>query len=88
MVWLPNLMFFKKGAPQLLTNWFRRFSARDYRIHAFRITVEDDGMKLLRVSEGLDPNAVLRGRKPTATIFIRKDAVRDLPEADLHDQTP
>jgi hypothetical protein len=49
MVWLPNLMFFKKGAPQLLTNWFRHFSARDYRIHAFRINVEGDGMELVRV---------------------------------------
>jgi hypothetical protein len=88
MVWLPNLMFFKKGAPQLLTNWFRRFSAQGYRIHAFRITVEDGGMELLRVPEGLDPNAVLRGRRPTATIFVRNDAARNLDEADLDNQTP
>jgi hypothetical protein len=75
-------MLFKEGAPQLLTNWFRRFSARDYRIHAFRISVEDGGMELVRVPEGLDPNAVLRGRRPTATIFVRKDAARDFHEAD------
>jgi hypothetical protein len=82
MVWLPNLMLFKEGVPQLLTNWFRRFAAREYRIHAFRIKLKDGGMKLLRVPEGMDPNAVLRGKKPTATIFIRNDAARDLDEAD------
>jgi hypothetical protein len=82
MVWLPNRMFFNEGAPQLLTNWFRRFSARNYRIHAFRISAEDGAMELLRVPEGLDPNAVLRGRRPTATIFVRKDAARDFREAD------
>jgi hypothetical protein len=87
MVWLPNLMFFKEGAPQLLTDWFRRFSARDYRIHAFRVKAKDGGVELLRVPEGLDPNAALRGRRPTATIFVRKDAVRDFHEADLHDRT-
>jgi len=82
MVWLPNLSFFKKGAPQLLTNWFRRFSAREYRPHAFRIGAEGGGMELVRVPEGQDPNAVLRGRKPTATIFVRNDAARDLHEID------
>jgi hypothetical protein len=44
--------------------------------------VEDGGMKLVRVPEGRDPYAVLRGRKPTATIFVRNDAARDLHEAD------
>jgi hypothetical protein len=88
MVWLPNRMFFKKGAPQLLTSWFRRFSAREYRIHAFRIKVEDGGVELLRVPEGLTPSAVLRGRRPTATIFVRKDAARDYYEADLHERAP
>jgi hypothetical protein len=83
MVWLPNRMFFSEGAPQLLTSWFRRFSARNYRIHAYRITAEDGGMELLRVPEGQDPNTVLRGRRPTATIFVRKNAARDLNEADL-----
>jgi hypothetical protein len=82
MVWLPNLMFFKEGVPQLLTNWFQRFAAREYRIHAFRIKLEDGGMKLLRVPEGLDPNDVLRGRRPTATIFVRNDAARDLHEVE------
>jgi 4-amino-4-deoxy-L-arabinose transferase-like glycosyltransferase len=71
MIWLPNMMFFKEGAPQLLTNWFRRFSARAYRIHAFRIAKEGGGMELLRVPRGADPDAVLQGRKPTAMIFIR-----------------
>jgi hypothetical protein len=88
MVWVPNRMFFKKGAPQLLTNWFRRFSARNYRVHAFWIKLEDGGMELLRVPEGLDPSAVLRGRRPTVTIFVRKDATRDFHEADLHERTP
>ena len=82
MVWLPNLMFFREGVPQLLTNWFRRLSARAYRIHAFRIKPEGGGMELLRVPKGSDPNAVLRGRKPTATIFVRNDAVRDFHEVD------
>jgi hypothetical protein len=88
MVWLPNLMLFKKGAPQLLTNWFRRYSAREYRIHAFRIGVEGGGMELVRVPEGLDPNAVLRGRRPTAKIFVRNGAARDFHEADLHGGRP
>ncbi len=82
MVWLPNLMLFKEGVPQLLTNWFRRFSAREYRIHAFRIKRKGGGMELLRVPEGRDPNVVLRGRKPTATIFVRNDAARDFHEID------
>jgi hypothetical protein len=82
MVWLPNRMFFKKGAPQLLTDWFKRVSVRDYRVHAFRTKVEGGGTELSRVPKGLDPVAVLRGRKPTATIFVRKDAARDLYEAD------
>ncbi len=77
MVWLPNLMFFQPEAPQLLTNWFRRFAAQEYRIHAFRVEAEDRGMQLLRVPDGVDPSAVLRGRKPTATIYLRKDAARD-----------
>ncbi len=88
MVWLPNVMLFKKGTPQLLTNWFRRYSAREYRIHAFRINVEGGGMELLRVPEGVDPYAVLRGRKPTAMIFVRNGAARDLHEVDLHDRAP
>jgi hypothetical protein len=88
MVWLPNLMFFNKGVPQVLTNWFKRISASDYRIHAFRVNVEGGGMKLVRVAKGLDPNAVLRGRKPTATIFVRNDDARDFHEADLHNRTP
>jgi hypothetical protein len=71
MVWLPNMMFFKEGAPQLLTNWFRRYSARGYRIHALRVGKEGGGMELVRVPRGADPDAVLQGRKPTATIFIR-----------------
>jgi hypothetical protein len=82
MVWLPNRMFFKKGAPQLLTDWFKRVSVRDYRIHAFRAKVEAGGTELLRVPKGLDPVAVLRGRRPTATIFVRKDVARDFHEAD------
>ncbi|MCH8891318.1 MAG: hypothetical protein IH827_09625, partial [Myxococcales bacterium] len=82
MVWLPNLMFFREGVPQLLTNWFRRLSARAYRIHAFRIKLEGGGMELLRVPKGMDPNAVLRGRKPTATIFVRNDAARDFHGMD------
>lgn len=82
MVWLPNLMFFREGVPQVLTNWFRRISARAYRVHAFRVKVEGGGMELLRVPEGSDPNSVLRGRKPTATIFVRNDAARDFHEVD------
>jgi hypothetical protein len=88
MVWLPNRMFFTKGAPQLLTNWFRRVSAQEYRVHAFRVRLEDGGMELRRVPEGLDPKTVLRGRRPTATIFIRADEARDSREADLHDRAP
>jgi hypothetical protein len=83
MVWLPNLMFFKEGAPQLLTHWFRRFSQRDYRVHAFRVAVKGGGMELVRVPDGRNPNAALRGRKPTATIFVRKDAVREPSAANL-----
>jgi len=83
MVWLPNLMFFKEGAPQLLTQWFRRFSQRDYRVHAFRVAVKGGGMELVRVPDGRNPNAALRGRKPTATIFVRKDAVREPSGANL-----
>jgi len=82
MVWLPNRMFFKEGVPQLITNWFRLFSSRRYRIHAFRINLEGGGMKLLRVPEGGDPKAVLRGRRPTATIYVRNDLARDLREAN------
>ena len=88
MVWLPNLMFFKQGAPQLLTNWFRRFSAREYRTHAFRISREGGGMELVRVPEGADPNAVLRGRRPTATIFVRNDTARDFREAEFYKRPP
>jgi hypothetical protein len=88
LVWLPNLMFFKEGAPQLLTDWFRRFSQRNYRVHAFRIAVKGGGMELVRVPEGVGPNAVLRGRKPTATVFVRKDAARDFYEVDLQSRTP
>jgi hypothetical protein len=76
MVWLPNMMFFKEGAPQLLTNWFRRLSAREYRVHALRVGKEGGGMELVRVPRGADSNAVLQGRKPTATIFIRNDVDR------------
>jgi hypothetical protein len=88
LVWLPNLMFFRKGAPQVLTNWFERFSARDYRVHAFRVNVEGGGMKLVRVAKDLDPNAVLRGRKPTATIFVRNDDARVFHETDSNNQNP
>jgi hypothetical protein len=66
-----------EGAPQRLTNWFRRFSAREYRVHAFRISREDGSTELLRVPAGADPDAVLRGRKPSATIFVRNDADRE-----------
>jgi len=37
---------------------------------------------LLRVPEGGDPKAVLRGRRPTATIYVRNDLARDLREAN------
>ena len=73
MVWMPNLMFFKEDAPQLLTQWFQRYSARGYETHAFRIAREDGGMELVRVPPGVDPNAVLQGKMPSATIFVRSD---------------
>ncbi|MBW2494749.1 MAG: hypothetical protein JRE43_08355, partial [Deltaproteobacteria bacterium] len=76
MVWLPNMMFFKEGAPQLLTNWFQHFSARNYRIHAIRVGREGGGTELVRVSRGANPEDVLQGRTPTATIFIRSDTGR------------
>lgn len=88
MIWLPNFMFFNEGAPQLLPNWFERFAAQEYRIHAFRISAEGGGMELLRVPKGRDPNAVLRGRRPTATIFVRNDAARGFHEADSYNRTP
>ena len=79
LVWLPNQMFFKQDAPQLLTNWFQRFAARGYRIHALRVAKEGGGMELVRVPRGAAADAVLQGRKPSATIFIRSDAgVEDL----------
>jgi hypothetical protein len=86
MVWLPNMMFFKEGAPQLLTNWFRRFSARGYRVHALRVGKEGGGMELVRVPRGADPDTVLQGRKPTATIFIRNDASRKTRGVGSSDQ--
>jgi hypothetical protein len=33
-------------------------------------------MELVRVPRGVDPDAVLQGRKPSATIFIRNDVDR------------
>jgi hypothetical protein len=85
MVWLPNMMFFKEGAPRLLMNWFRRFSARGYRVHALRVGKEGGGMELVRVPRGTDPDAVLQGRKPSATIFIRNDAGRNTRGVDSSD---
>jgi len=82
MVWLPNRMFFSEGAPQLLTNWFLRFSAREYRVHAFRIGRAGGGMELVRVPRGVDPDAVLRGRTPSATIFVRNEIGRENRGAD------
>ncbi len=86
MVWLPNRMFFQAGAPQLLTNWFQRFSARGYRVHAFRVGKEGGGIELVRVPRGANPDTVLQGRTPTATIFIRNDADRKIRGVDLPDQ--
>jgi len=76
MLWLPNRMFFVEGAPQLLTSWFQRLVAREYHVHAFRVSGRDGGMELLRVPRGVNPNAVLGSRKPSATIFVRDAAGR------------
>ncbi len=76
MLWLPNQMFFAEGAPQLLTSWFQRVVAREYRVHAFRVRGRDGGMELLRVPQGVNPNAVLGSRKPSATLFVRNDDER------------
>jgi 4-amino-4-deoxy-L-arabinose transferase-like glycosyltransferase len=88
MLWLPNRMFFEQRAPRLITDWFRRFSAREYRVHAFRVSKEDGGMELLRVPAGVDPNAVLRGRKPSATIFVRNGAGRETHGIDSPKRAP
>jgi hypothetical protein len=88
LVWLPNSMFFKEGAPQLLTYWFRRLAAREYRIHAFRVSKRGGGMELVRVPEGVKPDTVLRGRRLRATIFVRNDAARDFRDAEPHNQSP
>jgi hypothetical protein len=77
LIWLPNRIFFKDGAPQLITNWFRQYSARDYRIHAFQIRKEGGGRELVRVPRDADPEAVLRGRTAAATIFIRNSGGRE-----------
>jgi len=77
MLWLPNQMFFAEGAPQLLTSWFQRVAARDYHVYAFRVSGRDGGMELLRVPPGVNPNAVLGSRKPSATLFVRNEDDRE-----------
>jgi hypothetical protein len=85
LVWIPNAMFFVEGAPQLLTRWFQRFSAQHYRPHAFTTRNAVGEVELARIPEGARPRDVLRGRRPHATIFVRK---RDAAESGAPDRSP
>jgi hypothetical protein len=72
MLWIPNAMFFAEGAPQYLTRWFQRFSAQHYRPHAFTTRNALGDFDLVPIPPGARPRDVLRGRRPQATIFVRK----------------
>jgi hypothetical protein len=72
LVWIPNAMFFVEGAPQFLTRWFRRFSAQHYRPHAFTTRNAVGDFELVRIPEGARLRDALQGRRPHATIFVRK----------------
>ena len=78
-------MFFAKGAPQFLTRWFQRFSAQHYRPHAFTTRNAAGGVDLVRISQDTRPRDALQGRRPQATIFVRKN---DAAEPGAPDRGP
>jgi hypothetical protein len=84
LVWIPNAMFFGEGAPQFLTRWFRRFSAQHYRPHAFTVRNAAGSVDLVWVPQETRPRDALQGRKPLATIFVRRNdaAGRVAPDRD------
>jgi hypothetical protein len=85
LVWIPNAMFFVEGAPQFLTRWFRRFSAQHYRPHAAIAWNAAGGGDLVRIPQDTRLRDALQGRRPQATIFVRK---RDAAEPEAPDRDP
>jgi len=85
LVWIPNAMFFVKGAPQFLTRWFQRFSAQHYRPHAFTARNAVGDFELVQIPEGVRPRDALQGRRRQATIFVRK---RDATEPGAQQRDP
>jgi hypothetical protein len=85
LVWIPNAMFFVEGAPQFLTRWVQRFSAQHYRPHAFTSRNAAGGVDLVRIPQDTRPRDALQGRRPQATIFVRKN---DAAEPDAPDRDP
>jgi hypothetical protein len=85
LVRIPDTEFFVDGAPQFLTRWFRRFSAQHYRPHAFTALNAGGGVDLVRIPQGTRLRDALQGRRPQATIFVRK---HDTAEPSAPDRDP
>ena len=90
-------MFFARGAPQFLTRWFRGFAAQHYRGHAFTVRNAAGDIDLVRVPRDVHLRDALQGRRPLATIFVRKpdaaeseapDRDRSAPLPDLLEKPP
>lgn len=88
LVWIPNAMFFAKGAPQFLTRWFQRFSAQHYRPHAFSVRDAGGGVEIVRVPQDAHPRDALQGRRPQATIFVRRSDASESGAPDRDRSAP
>jgi 4-amino-4-deoxy-L-arabinose transferase-like glycosyltransferase len=71
LVWIPNAMFFVKGAPQFLTHWFGSFAAQHYRPRLLATRNAAGRVDLVPLPQDARTRDVLPGRQSMAVIFVR-----------------